>query len=52
MIIDWESAGLVNPVMELIDTAWNFSGGANSFDKDKFTAFVEAYKQNDLKFCK
>lgn len=46
MIIDWESAGLVNPVMELIDTAWNFSGGANSFDKDKFTAFVEAYKQN------
>ena len=46
VIIDWESAGLINPSMEVIDTAWNWSGGQNYFDKEKFSAFVTTYKEN------
>lgn len=46
VFIDWESSGLVNPVMELIDTAWNWSGGQNYFDIQKFSAFIQAYKEN------
>jgi len=38
MLIDWESSGIVNPVMELIDTAWNWSGGQNFFDINKFNS--------------
>jgi len=46
MLIDWESSGIVNPVMELIDTAWNWSGGQNFFDINKFNAFINTYKAN------
>ena len=46
IIIDWESSGLINPSMEVIDTAWNWSGGQNYFDKEKFNAFVTTYKEN------
>lgn len=46
VFIDWESTGLVNPVMELIDTAWNWSGGQNYFDKEKFSLFINTYKEN------
>ena len=46
VIIDWESTGLINPSMEVIDTAWNWSGGQNYFDKEKFSAFVTTYKEN------
>lgn len=46
VLIDWESAGIVNPVMELIDTAWNWSGGQNFFDIDKFNVFINTYKLN------
>lgn len=46
VIIDWESAGLINPSMEVIDTAWNWSGGQNYFDQEKFDAFVTTYKEN------
>ena len=46
VIIDWESTGLINPSMEVIDTAWNWSGGKNYFDKEKFSAFVTTYKEN------
>lgn len=44
IIIDWESTGMVNPIMELIDTAWNWSGGQNYFDIEKFKVFIEEYK--------
>lgn len=44
IIIDWESTGMVNPIMELIDTAWNWSGGQKYFDIEKFKCFVEEYK--------
>ena len=46
VIIDWESAGLINPSMEVIDTSWNWSGGQDYFDKEKFSAFVTTYKEN------
>lgn len=46
VIIDWESSGLINPSMEVIDTAWNWSGGQKYFDKDKFLTFVKTYKEN------
>ena len=46
VIIDWESTGLINPSMEVIDTAWNWSGGQNYFDKEKFSAFITTYKEN------
>lgn len=51
IIIDWESTGMVNPIMELIDTAWNWSGGQNYFDIEKFKCFVEEYQKHigDLK---
>lgn len=46
IIIDWESSGLINPSMEVIDTAWNWSGGQNYFDKEKYKLFVRTYKEN------
>ncbi len=46
VIIDWESSGLVNPCMELIDTAWNWSGGQNYFDKEKYQTFIKVYVEN------
>lgn len=46
VIIDWESTGLVNPSMEVIDTAWNWSGGQKYFDKEKFQVFVKTYEEN------
>ena len=47
VFIDWESSGLVNPSMEVIDTAWNWSGGQKYFDKEKFRAFINTYKENN-----
>lgn len=46
VLIDWESSGLINPSMEVIDTAWNWSGGQRYFDKNKFKIFVNTYKEN------
>ena len=46
VIIDWESTSLINPAMELIDTAWNWSGGQKFFDIDKFKVFINTYKDN------
>ena len=52
-IIDWESAGVVNPCEELLETAWDWSGGQEYFDKEKFYCFIDTYrdfggKLNDL----
>ena len=50
-IIDWESSGVVNPCEELLETAWDWSGGQNYFDPEKFSCFLNTYKSNggDLK---
>ena len=43
VIIDWETSGWVNPTLEVIDTAWNWSGGKDYFDKNKYKLFLETY---------
>ena len=43
VIIDWETSGLVNPTLEVIDTAWNWAGGKDFFNKDKYISFLETY---------
>ena len=45
VIIDWESSSLVNPQEELIETSWDWSGGQDHFDKDKFLCFINTYKE-------
>ena len=47
VIIDWESSGVVNPCEELLETAWDWSGGQEYFDIEKFKLFVETYKENN-----
>ena len=46
VLIDWESSGLVNPCEELLETAWDWSGGQEHFDKEKFDCFITTYKNN------
>ena len=43
VIIDWETSGLVNPTLEVIDTAWNWAGGKDYFDKNKYRSFLDNY---------
>ena len=43
VIIDWETSGLVNPTLEVIDTAWNWAGGKDFFDKEKYKSFLDTY---------
>ena len=45
-IIDWESAGVVNPCEEVIETAWDWSGGQEFFDIEKFKLFIKIYEEN------
>jgi len=44
VVIDWEAAGPVNPLQELLDTAlaWSCPGEAR-FDADQFQAFARGY---------
>lgn len=46
VIIDWESSGVVNPCEEVIETAWDWSGGQELFDKNKFEYFIKTYTSN------
>ena len=46
VIIDWESTGLINPSMEVIDLAWNWSGWQKSFDNIKFFTIINTYRDN------
>ncbi|MGN1298774.1 MAG: GNAT family N-acetyltransferase [Candidatus Scatovivens sp.] len=46
VLIDWESSGLINPCEELLETAWDWSGGQDFFDKEKFDCFINTYKSN------
>lgn len=46
VIIDWESAGLTNPAMELIDSALSWSGQeTGSPDRESFAAFIQSYRE-------
>ena len=45
-IIDWESSGLVNPCEELLETAWDWSGGQECFNREQFECFINTYKEN------
>lgn len=46
LIIDWESAGYVNPMQELTETAiyWSENESGN-IDKERFLAFISGYKK-------
>lgn len=45
IVIDWESAGYVNPVHELIETAIYWSEDQKGeIDKERFLAFISGYK--------
>ena len=45
VIIDWETSGWVNPTLEVIDTAWNWAGGKDFFDKNKYSLFMNTYEK-------
>ncbi|MCL2054258.1 MAG: phosphotransferase [Oscillospiraceae bacterium] len=46
VIIDWETAGFVNPYHDLIETALCWSEDADGkIDSNKFSAFLRGYKQ-------
>ncbi len=45
VLIDWEAAGYVNPMYDLVDTAVYWSEAEDgSIDNDRFLAFVKGYK--------
>lgn len=49
-IIDWEWAGLVNPTMEIISAAYEWSGMLiNQFDQQIFSTFLQGYYQGGTK---
>ena len=46
IIIDWESAGYVNPMQELTETAIYWSENqAGNIDKERFMAFIGGYRR-------
>lgn len=46
-IIDWESSGYVNPLIELAQVAWYWSGGdITNIDYNKYKAVVDTYKKS------
>ncbi|MGA9288252.1 MAG: aminoglycoside phosphotransferase family protein, partial [Anaerobacillus sp.] len=46
VLIDWESAGYINPMQDLLETAVYWSKTENgTSDKKRFFAFVEGYKK-------
>ncbi len=38
---------MVNPAAELIETAWDCSGGPDHFDIEKYKHFIKIYKDNN-----
>ena len=43
-VIDWESAGFINPLLELIETACNWAGyNELNMDKEKFLSVIKSY---------
>ncbi len=58
VLIDWESAGYINPMHDLIETALYWSEDEiGSIDKKRFFTFINSYKkryeefQTDLVYC-
>lgn len=46
-IIDWEAAGFINPMHDLLDTAIYWSTDElKNIDKAKFIAFIDTYRNN------
>lgn len=47
IVIDWESAGYVNPMQELVETAiyWSENEEGN-IKKERFLAFIDGYKKS------
>jgi len=46
IIIDWEAAGYINPMQELIETAIYWSEDEiGNIDKERFLAFIDGYKK-------
>lgn len=49
IIIDWEAAGFINPMQDLVETALYWSVDKNGkLVKDKFTFFIAGYKSKAL----
>ena len=44
VLIDWEAAGLINPMHDLVETALYWAGENGVAVADKFTGFVKGYK--------
>lgn len=44
VIIDWEAAGFINPMHDLIENAFYWSDENGKINKDKFIAFVLGYR--------
>ena len=46
IIIDWESAGFINPMFDLLETVmyWSITS-TGKLDKDKFISFLDGYKE-------
>jgi len=52
IIIDWECAGYINPMQDLIEVAVYWSENSNGkIEKNKFSAFLEGYKNNNGRLC-
>lgn len=46
-VIDWESSGYVNPIVELVQVCWNWANGdVGKFEFEKFEIIVNSYLQN------
>ncbi|MEI5906961.1 phosphotransferase [Bacillus spongiae] len=47
VLIDWESAGYINPMQDLVETAIYWSGHEKGeIDKTRFLAFISGYKRS------
>ncbi len=45
LLIDWESAGYINPMQDLLETALYWSKGEQGeLDKQRFSSFINGYK--------
>ena len=42
-LVDWEDAGMVNPLYDFLNTAIHWSGYSSEKDKDRFLAFAHGY---------
>ncbi len=44
IVIDWEAAGVIHPMHDLLETALYWSENNSNIDKNKFVSFVEGYR--------